>query len=148
MVEVLQVLTERGEKESSLAFLERIENGALDEAAAHQLWTCLGGDALFLTPTAPKQTPAPCETVPTRKGSRSVEYPDSERRRRRQGKALVFARINVDGTVAPIWVAAASTPEFGAAAAQSVGRFAYFPATCSGVPIPYPMIQYIDFRLK
>jgi len=148
MVEVLQVLAERGAKESSLAFLERIESGALDDAAAHQLWTCVGGDARFLTPTPSEFTPAPCETVPKRKSAHRVEFPDAERRRHRQGKAIVFARINVDGTVAPIWVAVASTPEFGAAAAESVGRSVYFPATCSGVPIPYPMVQYTEFTLK
>ena len=147
MVGVLKAYVESGEKTGDLALLGRLEDGSLDDATARRLWGCLGGDVSFLTATDDEHDAEPCETLPVQQGSLELPYPKPAKTRQDEGKVLIFYRINTDGTTGPVWVAGATNPEFAAAAVAYARQLRYTPATCSGVPIPYPAVMQYNFSL-
>jgi len=147
MIDVLKVSVEQGGMEGMLAFLDLIEHRTLSDGDAHHLWTCFDEDSAF-SMRYRRLRPGPGVTFPRRKTWFNPEFPDAERFRYRQGKVLLVGRINVDGTVFPLWVARASTPNFGEAAVDCVRRYRYEPGKIEGQPVPYPFTIRVDFRLR
>lgn len=75
-------------------------------------------------------------------------YPQVARARRQSGKVLVLARINVDGSVGPAWIARATSPVFARSAIEAVLARRYTPAKRSGEAIPLPFTIGVDYRLR
>ena len=147
MIDVLKVSAERSTRQGLLAFLDLVGRGAISDANAHHLWSCLGVESVF-SKTIRNSVPGPRETFPKRKTGIAPEYPKAERAGAREGKVLLLSRINTDGSLGPVWVARASSPAFAAAATATVRRWTYHPGTCDGVPIPFPATQRIDFKIR
>jgi len=147
MIDVLTVSVQHDPHEGVLAFLDLVDRGAISDADAHHLWSCFADESVF-SKRFRNPVPGPHETLPIPKPRFPPEYPKAARARGLQGRVLLVSRINTDGALGPIWVARATAPVFGVAAAAAARRWTYRPATRDGEPIPYPAIQRIDYKMR
>jgi TonB family protein len=134
-----------------LGFLRLVDTDTLNRPELDKLWL-----TITEPPKGKEEEPSGTRGELEAKGIqlpvilRRVEpvYPEIARARRQSGKVIVLARINVDGSVGPAWIARATSPVFARSAIEAVLARRYTPATRLGEAIPLPYTIRIDFRLR
>lgn len=151
---VLGVLHEglaQHERAFLLRFLDLIDQATLNRPELDRLWWAIAGrpsDSDRIRGTGYLEEQGIESPVLTQRVD--PVYPAAARERRKSGRVIVLARINVDGTVSPVWVVRAPTtsPEFAPAAVEAVLRRRYVAAKQHGEPIPLPWMIRVDFRTR
>jgi len=134
-----------------LGFLRLVDTDTLNRPELDKLWLTISGP-----PEAKDEDPSEVGARLEAKGIQlpvavrkvAPVFPEIARERRQEGKVVVLARINVDGTVGPAWIVRATSPDFARAAIEAVLARRYTPAKRSGEAIPLPFTIRIDFRLR
>jgi TonB family protein len=75
-------------------------------------------------------------------------YPSISRANREQGRVILYAVLETDGSVSHLTVIRRATPELEAAAVEAVRRWRYKPATCGQTPIRMETSIETDFWLQ
>jgi hypothetical protein len=75
-------------------------------------------------------------------------YPDSSRINHEQGRVILYAVIEVDGSVSHMAIIHRATPAFEAATIETVGHWHFKPASCGQTPIRLETSIATDFWLK
>lgn len=97
-------------------------------------------DAEFWTLCEGLQAPQP-----TFRGD--LRYPASARSKREEGRVVLYAVIESDGTLSHLEIIHRATPDLEAGAVERVRRWRYKPAVCGQVPIRLQTSITVDFRL-
>ena len=134
-----------------LGFLRLVDTDALNRPELDKLWLTIWGP-----PEAKEEDPSEVGARLEAKGIKlpvvvrkvAPAFPEIALKRRQEGKVVVLARINVDGSVGPAWIVRATSPDFARAAIEAVLARRYSPATRLGEAIPFPFTIRIDFRLR
>lgn len=133
-----------------LGFLRLVDTNTLNRPELDKLWLTITGP-LEAEAQAAAEARAALEArgiqVPVVRRKVSPVYPEIARARRQTGRVIVLARINVDGSVGPAWIARTTSPVFARAALEAVLARRYSPATRAGEAIPLPFTIRIDFKL-
>lgn len=134
-----------------LGFLRLVETDTLNRPELDKLWLTIGSSP-EMKEEDPSETRARLEAkgiqLPVVLQKAAPVYPEIALRRKQTGAVLVLARINVDGSVGPAWIARATSPFFARSAIEAVLARRYSPATRSGEAIPLPFTIRIDFKLR
>jgi TonB family protein len=134
-----------------LGFLRLLDTDTLNRPELDKLWLTIAGPPMAKDEGA-SATRAELEAkgiqLPVAVRTVAPTYPEIARVRRQTGTVLVLARINVDGSVGPAWIARATSPVFAQSAIEAVLARRYTPATRLGEAIPLPFTIRVDFRFR
>ena len=134
-----------------LGFLRLVNTDTLNRPELDRLWLTIAGPPKAKA-KGPSETRAELEAkgiqLPVILRKVAPVYPPIALVRRETGTVLVLARINVDGSVGPAWIARATSLLFARSAIEAVLARRYTPATRLGEAIPLPFTIRIDFRLR
>jgi TonB family protein len=75
-------------------------------------------------------------------------YPSSARANREQGKVVLYAVIESDGTPSHLTIIRRATPALESAAAEAIRQWRYRPAACGSTPIRVETAISVDFWLQ
>ena len=134
-----------------LAFLGLVDRNVLSRVELDLLWDSLGGPEFRA-----KRKPAPSD-LPESPGDLALpqliddaqpRFPDVARKAFVEGRVILLARINVDGSVKPVWVVKATAQPFAEEAQNCVLRRRYRPAQRDAIPVPFAYFIRVDFRLR
>ena len=151
VLETLRAALSGTGEDALLAFLGLVDRNVLYRAELDLLWDSLGGPDLSMKrKTAPSDTPKPGDslTLPQLIDDVQPRFPEVARKAFVEGRVILLARINVDGTVNPVWVVKATAAPFAEAAQSCVLRRRYRPALRDSVPVPFPFTIRVDFRFR
>lgn len=84
---------------------------------------------------------------PVRLSGDAPVYPEEARKERIQGRAIVRAVIDRDGTVTSTEVVETEHEDLGVAAAEAIRTWTFEPATLEGEPVPVYYHLTVKFRL-
>jgi len=134
-----------------LGFLRLVDTATLNRPELDKLWLTIEG-----LPEAKEEDPSEVSARLEAKGIQlpvvrkkvAPAYPEVAREHRQEGKVVVLARINADGTVGPAWIVRATSPVFAQSAIEAVLARRYTPARRLGEAIPLPFTIRVDFRLR
>lgn len=75
-------------------------------------------------------------------------YPDKSKMNREQGRVVIYARVETDGTVSHLHVLSSPSPDLAQAATDALMQYRFAPATCAGVPIRMEITSGAVFEMR
>ncbi len=149
VLRVLHAALTAGDENLLLEFLELVETKTLNRPELDKLWLTIAG------PPGPSEAPwtrrlkavPPDIELPVLVKRVDPVYPRAAARARVEGHVIVLARINVDGSVAPVWIVRTTSQDFVSAAVEAISARRYRPATRLGEPIAIPFTIRVAFKI-
>jgi TonB family protein len=152
VLETLQSATGGADDNSLLRFLDLVASGVLTRPELDHLWEALVPDRRSQDLENPAAANLRFEhrgvVLPQLVKQVNPVYPPAAQAAHLEGRVILLARINVDGTVGPSWVVRAAARVFAASAEEAVLARRYTPAQRNGEAIPLPFTIRVDFRLR
>jgi TonB family protein len=153
LLETLRVAVSDDEDFVLLRFLDLVEAGTLTRPELDHLWDALMTDRWMecleqSAEEAAHRLEGRGITVPKLISGPSPVYPRAAQRIGLEGRVMVLARINVDGTVSSPWVIRGTERVFAASAEEAVLARRYAPASRNGEAIAIPFTIRVDFRMR
>lgn len=88
-----------------------------------------------------------CVTPPRQTRAPKAEYPEKERKARREGIVTLSVTVGSDGEPRDIWVLSTLGPDFDKAAIDSLKQWKFSPATKDGKAVAVRIAVAVDFVL-